>query len=88
MYDAYRLVHWKDLVSHVPPCIAAKDQSVSTCAQTGRFSPYYPYHTIKEVFYTKEMDHFDICREDESPDCSNKFTVTTSVGDHTSYFGV
>ena len=43
---------------------------------------------MKEVFYDKDMAHYDICRESESPDCSNQFTVTASVGDHTGYFGV
>lgn len=67
--DAYRIVHWKDLVAHVPPCVP-KSFGPSSCAQSGS-AFFYPFHTLKEVFYTGDFEQYLECFTEEQSDCSN-----------------
>ena len=69
--DAYRVVHWKDLVAHVPPCIAKPVVGKSSCQTSGTLSPIYPYHTMTEVFYTEDESSYEICSTMEQRSCSN-----------------
>lgn len=83
--DHFRVVHNKDLVPHVPPCITNLDHG---CLKDGTF-PIFPYHAPTEVFYTEEMDSFKVCSSGEGEDntCSDSI-FSDSIDDHTHYFGV
>lgn len=83
--DTYRVVHNKDLVVHVPPCIP-KPVVQTSCFSDGVLA-FYPFNSLKEIFYNEAMTSFTQCSADEDKSCSDQF-VFTSVGDHLTYFGV
>eukprot|EP00344_Euplotes_crassus_P004949 CAMPEP_0196994956 /NCGR_PEP_ID=MMETSP1380-20130617/1170_1 /TAXON_ID=5936 /ORGANISM="Euplotes crassus, Strain CT5" /LENGTH=247 /DNA_ID=CAMNT_0042410473 /DNA_START=166 /DNA_END=906 /DNA_ORIENTATION=- len=82
--DYYRLVHHKDLVAHVPPCIP--DFS-GGCLSDGEY-PIYPSHGPTEIFYDEDMESFTICDDldGEDPYCSNSI-FSDSFSNHKRYFG-
>jgi hypothetical protein len=84
--DTYRITHNKDLVVHVPPCIPNIISSSSPCIAKGPLA-FYPYNSLKEIFYNEEMNSFTTCANDEDKKCADQFHFT-SVGDHLTYFGV
>lgn len=43
----YRLVHNRDIVAHIPPCVPDLH---SGCLSEGSL-PFYPYHAAEEIFY-------------------------------------
>lgn len=82
--DAYRLVHNRDMVPHVPWC----HESDGKCVDSG-WQLFYPFHTLTEILYLKHTDEvkeFKICTEMESNDCSNGFG-TYNTDDHSIYVG-
>jgi len=79
------VTHYKDLVVHVPPCVP-KSFSDSSCARAGS-AFYYPFNSLKEVFYNQDFSKHTFCDVEEQANCSNQFTFT-SVGDHLTYFGI
>jgi hypothetical protein len=83
--EYYRLVHYNELVPHVPPCIP--DLS-GGCIKTG-FFPIFPYHAPTEVWYTEDMSSFTVCSSIEGEDrsCSNQVT-SDSIDNHIHYFGI
>ena len=85
--DAYRVVHWKDLVAHVPPCIAKPVVGKSSCLTDGTLSPIYPFHTMTEVFYTEDESSYEVCSTMEQRSCSNQFLLG-NVENHLVYFGI
>lgn len=84
--DNFRIVHNKDLVVHIPPCIP-KILAQSHCLESGSASPIYPFHTLKEVFYTQDESNYTICDTSEQANCSDKFLVQ-NIDDHLKYFGI
>jgi len=83
--DAFRVTHNKDLVVHVPPCIPTLVVDTS-CFSEGPLA-FYPFHSIKEIFYNPEMSMYTDCKTEEYKKCSDQ-TIIGSVGDHLTYFGV
>lgn len=83
--DMFRLVHNKDLVPHVPPCIPNLSGG---CVSDGPALPY-PYHAPQEIWYQEDFTSFTICSssEGEDPSCSNS-VLNDSINDHTHYFGI
>jgi hypothetical protein len=83
--EFYRVVHNRDLVSHVPPCIT--DLS-GGCLKTG-FLPLYPHQPPTEIWYTEDMTSYTLCSKTEGEDrsCSNK-VYHESYEDHIYYFGI
>lgn len=81
----YRVVHNKDVVAHIPPCLPDLDHS---CLKDGPL-PYYPYHSPEEIYYDEPCSHFKACSltNGEDPSCSND-ELNTSVPDHLVYFGI
>lgn len=88
---AYRVVHRKDLVVHVPPCIIKLGKHNSYCNSHG-ILPFYAFHTIPEVFYPDTSEEgnnvFEVCYDHESSNCSNRQKIFLSVDDHTHYMGL
>uniref|UniRef100_A0A7S4BAZ7 Fungal lipase-type domain-containing protein n=2 Tax=Chrysotila carterae TaxID=13221 RepID=A0A7S4BAZ7_CHRCT len=80
--NAYRIVHARDIVPHLPPCVG-----LLGCSQ----GKAMPHHTATEVFYPNAMrsgDNFTICDgSGEDSHCSNG-VAHISVSDHCSYFGI
>lgn len=84
--DAFRIVHWRDQVPHLRPCIP-KFGTQSACA-TSAGSNFCPFHSVTEVFYQQGMDStYQVCANDEDRKCANQFTLT-NWDDHGLYFGV
>ncbi|CAI2376663.1 unnamed protein product [Moneuplotes crassus] len=81
----YRVVHNKDLVAHIPPCVI--DLSWN-CRKDGWLS-FYPYHSSQEIWYNDEWADFKRCDEKEGEDseCSNS-QFNNSVEDHLNYFNI
>lgn len=78
---AYRVVHKKDMIAHLPPCcaVAYKCYKGDTC----------PYHTGHEVWYDNNMkDSSDYveCNQGEDTSCSDSLMVALNVDDHLNYF--
>ena len=53
----FRVVHWRDVVPHLPPCPTTTDPvtHASVCAVTNGTKGYYGYHSQVEVFYSSVM---------------------------------
>ena len=83
--EFFRLVHNRDLVSHIPPCLRGISAS---CIKDG-ILPIYPYHVTQEIFYDQEFQVHVIWSDTDGEDmlCSNKI-FNTSIDDHTHYFGI
>ena len=76
------------MVIHAPPCISKLHFSEIDCFSEGPL-PFYPYHSMNEVFYNEEMDSFTVCPSEENRKCSNQFGSKDAIlTDHTFYFGV
>lgn len=82
----YRVVHNKDTVAHIPPCIP--HIVGEGCIEDG-FLPFYPLHTMTEVWYEEGMEKYRICNEtlNEDPECSHSVS-NNSINDHYYYFGM
>ena len=82
----YRLVHNRDIVAHIPPCIPNLS---SSCYKSGSIFPVYLYHSAEEIFYNEDMSAYKECslENGEDPDCSNSL-FTISPFDHMKYFGI
>ena len=89
--NSYRLVHYRDIVAHLPTC----GELCSTSDGVGG-----PFHHGREVFYpsrkmTKESE-FKLCRGDEDNNCSDGLIskhpclmdIFTCFDDHRYYFGI
>lgn len=89
--NSYRLVHYRDIVVHLPACW--KLCSTSAVADI-------PFHHGREVFYpNKKMTReskFKLCRGDEDSNCSDGLIsrdpclmdIFTCFDDHRYYFGI
>ncbi|CAI2373183.1 unnamed protein product [Moneuplotes crassus] len=82
----YRVVHDKDIVPHLPPCVPNLHHG---CAKEGFLIPIFPYHAPTEIYYDKEMMSYKQCSntEGEDKDCSDSLSKP-SFGEHLTYFGV
>uniref|UniRef100_A0A1I7Z274 Lipase_3 domain-containing protein n=1 Tax=Steinernema glaseri TaxID=37863 RepID=A0A1I7Z274_9BILA len=75
---AYRVVHNRDIVPHVPP---------EVLPDHGLLDGYV--HHQSEVWYPNKMrvdDSYHVCNADESNSCSDGDWVTLSIMDHGHYF--
>lgn len=84
-FELYRLTHNKDIVPHLPPCIAG---ILVECEQSG-ILPFYPYHATQEIFYNEDSTKFTACSKTEGEDkhCSDG-QLCDSVNDHYVYLGI
>jgi len=92
--EIYRVVHWRDLVPHLPFCM--KDAS-GNCAKNSTKTDveelpgaWPAWHVTTEIWYNKNFTSYTACGgEGEDPKCSNQFNLTqTSIPNHLHYFGV
>jgi hypothetical protein len=83
--EFYRLVHNRDMIPHVPPCISNLSGG---CVKKGYF-PIFFHHAPTEVWYTKDNSAYTVCSKTEGEDtsCSNK-EFHDSIDDHLVYFGI
>ena len=52
----YRVVHWRDVIPHLPPCPTVRgDDGQTVCGPGNGSSSYYAFHSPLEVWYTAEM---------------------------------
>lgn len=62
--DSYRVVHHKDLVVHVPPCIPKPIVGSTSCFSEGSIA-FYPFNSLQEIFYDDAMSSYRICTASE-----------------------
>lgn len=81
----YRLVHNKDIVAHIPPCLPG---ITNDCIHDGHL-PFYPYHASEEIYYDEPFEKYIACSlsDGEDPKCS-KDHLNDSIPDHLVYFGI
>lgn len=89
MKEVYRLVHHKDLVPHVPPCIPNLS---GDCIKSG-FGEllWFPYHYGNQVFYDSPDGNPGTQRycDEEDSTCQNKYSlITADISDHGHYVGI
>jgi hypothetical protein len=92
--NAYRIVHDRDLVPHVPPCLT---RDKKTCIQLEDIHEYdrkhddelyFGWHLSPEVLYNSDFTSYRICDKEEDPTCANGIPgLSLSVKDHKSYLG-
>lgn len=86
---SWRVVHYKDIVAHLPTC----NLFTGSCAITNG-----PYHHGTEVFYNAAdmivNSTYKICHSDEDESCSNAIvndcfpTYVKCINYHRNYFGI
>jgi hypothetical protein len=83
--EFYRVVHHKDIVSHMPPCMTDWHNS----CHTSGILPIYPFHSAQEIWYEENFPSYTECNSThgEDPLCSNSQKFM-SVDNHLYYFGI
>ena len=71
------------MVPHIPYCKKVNGK----CVSEGTTQSFYPWHTMTEVFYTKDQTSYLICNEMESYECSNQYDGKYNTEDHSIYLG-
>ena len=52
----YRVVHWRDVIPHLPPCPTQRGAGgLEVCSAGNSTTGYYAYHAPQEVWYTSNM---------------------------------
>lgn len=97
----YRLVHYRDIVAHLPPCNSGFNSKLQLVCQStvNPSTPYlWAYQTTTEVWYQESMPDlfnegdngaFQVCTGQptgEDHGCSDGLILKDSVSDHTHYF--
>ena len=88
--ETYRVIHYKDIVPRIPPCIV--NPITKRCVQSGIGNIFwFPWHVGKEVYYKDEkmtMRNYALCTN-EDPKCAAQYDMAhSSMGDHTVYYGI
>ena len=98
----YRVVHWRDVVPHLPPCPTTVDPltRATVCSASNGTARYYAYHSPLEVLYSEAMPQWGRgggrgvkvveCHGSpvgEDQTCGNAFD-SWSVEDHEVYYQV
>jgi len=91
----YRVVHWNDLVPHVPLCLKATAGVIGDCIEDiggleydNSGSLVWPaWHIWPQIFYTDDFSSYQTCTAEQS-DCADQFAlVDCSIDSHLNYFG-
>jgi len=95
--EIFRIVHYKDIVPHVPPCIVnpLKNQCLEGSSHYYNETDnenllYYAWHIAPEIFYDiQDSTTWRFCSKHEDNTCSDRFhLIETSISDHLVYLGV
>jgi len=92
--ESYRIVHWKDIVPHVPLCHKdSKGECVSKKTETTKsqvtFNEWSAWHVTNQVFYNEDNTDYVVCKGGEDSKCANQFTFReTTVKDHHYYMNI
>ena len=86
----YRVVHYQDIVPHVPPC-SVNDQicKLKTNFELGDLL-WQPWHAGVELWFNYNFTSYKTCTSNygEDPNCSDSVSLSsTSVSQHMIYFG-
>jgi len=82
---SFRLIHNKDIVAHMPPCL---EDDTGTCTQDPGTDAAYHHGT--EVYYVSDPTSYKVCTgapTDEDMSCSDD-QFDLSISDHLNYLGV
>ena len=70
--NAYRVVHYEDIVPHIPPGEVVV--------------PLYEHHST-EIWYNYDFSNYTVCGTNEDPNCSDSlWTFDLSIEQHRVYF--
>ena len=89
----YRVVHYEDIVPHVPPCsindmICNKSQGVNPLVSD---ILWQPWHAGIEIWYNDNFTDYQTCIANfgEDPKCSDSINLLqTSINQHRVYFNI
>jgi len=88
--EIYRVVHWNDMVPHVPPCspLLLEHCSNPSDSQNPLVAFWHAWHVNQQIFYNSDHSSYQVC-EAEDPNCANQFPlVLGSIPAHLTYVGV
>lgn len=88
-----RLVHYKDIVPHVPPCSSnSKGECVTgESPQEGADSDiiWPAWHIWDNLFYNENSSSYVVCNGGEDPKCADQYTIgDCSTQYHGNYLGI
>jgi hypothetical protein len=89
----YRVVHYQDIVPHVPPCVRSlvNGECVSSTGDSLLSKIpllWHAWHVAEQIFYNEANTSYQVCGE-EDINCMDQFTALTGVvSDHFFYAGV
>jgi len=87
----YRVVHYQDIVPHIPPCnLGDENCSLSNPLVIGPIT-WSPWHIGTEIWYTETFSSYQTCTTNlgEDPLCSDSVPLLEcSITDHTHYFNI
>jgi len=88
----FRVVHWKDMIPHVPFC---QEDASRNCNKTGPngesggLASWPAYHVAQQAFYNEDFTQYKICNGGEDLTCADQFPfANTSFAEHKHYLGV
>ena len=88
--ESYRVIHYKDLVPRIPPCVSNPFTGKCAKSNVGKLF-WFPWHVNNEVYYKDEkmtLGNYSVCK-DEDPTCANQYDMAhSSTSDHTLYYGI
>ena len=90
--EIYRVVHWNDVVPHLPPCVfTLTENCVADTSDKGQHTMvglWHAWHVSKEIFYDKDHSSYQVCTGEDKK-CANQFGLfRTSVSSHRYYMGI
>lgn len=87
--EFYRVVHWRDTVAHLPPCVKDKKGQCSPKANKdyAALGLWPVWHIGEEIFYNEANTKYTICKKSEDSACANRFKLLseTTWVDHVFY---
>ena len=88
----YRVVHYQDIVPHIPPC-SANDEKCTLKSTTVQLESivWQPWHAGVEMWFDDNFTSYATCTSNfgEDPKCSDSVRLAlTSISQHKVYFGI
>ena len=59
----FRVVHWRDVIPHLPPCPTQRGPGGDVCSAANATAGYYAYHALEEVWYQSAMPQLALQRQ-------------------------
>lgn len=84
-----RLVHYKDIVPHVPPCVTNTKGECQPTEGEVYGIPWPAWHIWPNQFYNENSTSYVTCNGGEDPKCADQYTLAeSSTKYHGNYLGL